>query len=184
MEALGALAVAERHILAPDGRSDRGRSDDYGLRPASPTHGSFLPVRQVARGATHASPFQSARTKFVGSATEPSTSRRPVQRDISWRTERARAARVHYSRLSDPYPSEHSERGYVAERPRAARRHAPLLRARSAATRERPEGFQHTTSSAVGSPASERPEGFQLSLTSTVLPPNGTSPNTHSSYWG
>jgi len=35
------------------------RAGDSGLRPATPPHGSFLPVRPVARGATHASPFQS-----------------------------------------------------------------------------------------------------------------------------
>ena len=38
------------------------------------------------------SPFQSARDLFVGSATERSPSRRPVQRNSPWRTERARAA--------------------------------------------------------------------------------------------
>mgnify|MGYP000684081257 CR=1 FL=1 len=93
MEALGALAVAGRHIRAlSTARADSGRSGDSGLRPASPPHGSCLPVRPVARGATHASPFQSARDLFVGSATERSPSRRPVQRNSPWRTERARAA--------------------------------------------------------------------------------------------
>jgi len=38
-----------------------------------------------------------------------------------WWTERARAGRVHFSRLSDPYSTERSEGEYVAQRPRAAR---------------------------------------------------------------
>jgi len=96
---------------------------------ASPPHGSSLPVRQVARGATHASPFQSARKRSVGSATEHFTSRQPMRRDFSWRTERARAAggeRSEPSRLSGPYSSERgavllSEREYPAQRPPAAR---------------------------------------------------------------
>jgi hypothetical protein len=68
-----------------------------------------------------ASPFQSARETFVGSDIE--FPRRDGLCDLicPWRTERARAARVHFSRLRDLYLSERSERRYVAQRPRAAR---------------------------------------------------------------
>jgi hypothetical protein len=128
-------------------------SDDSGLRPASPPHTvgcksfpdfaeplgeipvnrynrpyhrSCLPVRQVARRATHASPFQSARNFFVESAIERTTSRLPVKQSCPWRTERARGAGVQFSRLSGPYSSECgavrlSEREYPAQRPPAAR---------------------------------------------------------------
>jgi len=175
MEALDALTVAERHILARFARSNRGRSDDSAPCGRRKTRFARLPSPRSLRSRgrrEHVSPFQSAREVSVGTATERFTSSGPVRRTFSWRTERARAGRgerSERSRLSDPYPREcgavrMSERGYVAERPRAARRHALLLRARSAATRERPEGFHRITSTAVAVtpfPASERPEGFQ-----------------------
>jgi len=73
-------------------------------------------------------------TYSVESATDHSTSIQPVKPDVSWRTERARAAGGDYwerSRLSDLYPRECGavllfELGYVAERPRAARRLSTL----------------------------------------------------------
>jgi len=109
-----------------------------------------VPVRPVARRATHASPFQSARETVCEDGHRPFHVETACTTGIflaDWKGEgRSRRTR---SRLSDPYPSERSERGYVAERPRAARRHAPLLRARSAATRERPEGFHRTASTAA-----------------------------------
>jgi len=44
MEALGALAVAERDIRAlRTARADRARSGDYGLRPATPPRPSSPP---------------------------------------------------------------------------------------------------------------------------------------------
>jgi len=117
MEALDALAVAERDILARstaphNTRENRARAGDHGPSAREPV-----------------SPFQSARDQSVAPATEQSTPRQPVQPNLSWRTERARAGRgerSERSRLSDPYPRECgavrlSERGYVAERPRAGR---------------------------------------------------------------
>ena len=83
-----------------------------GLRPASPSRPSSPP------GAI-----------FVESATDHSTSRRPVQPDYPWRTERARAGGAERSeerRLRGPYSRECSavwlfEREYPAQRPPAAR---------------------------------------------------------------
>ncbi|QLH77167.1 hypothetical protein HZS55_07605 [Halosimplex rubrum] len=70
---------------------------------------------------------------------------------LSWRTERARRARVHFSRLGGP----------LFER---------VVRARISrlSDRERVEGFQCLLSSAVTSIQSERVEGFQCLLSSAV----------------
>jgi hypothetical protein len=64
-----AFAVAEQHIRAlSTARADRGRAaTPLTTLAATPPHGSFLPVRPVARRATRASPFQSARGMLVGS---------------------------------------------------------------------------------------------------------------------
>jgi len=97
---------------------------------ASPPHGSSLPVRQVARGATHASPFQSARGE-VCEGQPPIIPRRDDLCNVfhPWRTERARAdggERSERSRLRGPYSRECgavllTEREYPAQRPPAAR---------------------------------------------------------------
>jgi|GEM_PF-1788240 len=92
---------------------------------------SALPARIGVAEATPLTTFAAGPSRpssppgemFVWSATERSTSSRPVRRTFSWRTERARAGRgerSERSRLSDPYPREcgavrMSERGYVAE---------------------------------------------------------------------
>jgi len=156
MKAPGPLAVAERHIFAPYGRSDRGRSDDYAhfVRRHRP------------------SPFQSTRDK-VGR-----TGRHNVERSVAgptdcipWRTERARRAwrdaplaerggttrearsRRTQSRLSGLYPRGLcGERGYPAQRPRACRglsSHYIDCGSSTLTAIERAEGFHPMTSTAV-----------------------------------
>jgi hypothetical protein len=71
MEALDGLAVGEQDILARTTaprrtRENRACSGDHGPAAREPSHGSCLPVRPVARGATHVSPFQSARESVCG----------------------------------------------------------------------------------------------------------------------
>jgi len=187
MEALDALAVAERHIRARSAalhstRSDRDRSDDS--------------VHCVRREPV--SPFQSARKGSVESAIEHAMLRRPVRPTFPWRPdERSESGlgracspgglkgrgplATKWSRLRGHYSRECGavglfEREYPAQRPRAARRHAPLLRARSAATRERAEGFQRTTTTAVDPTAGELTEKFVPQLPGT---PNSHRPHRH-----
>ena len=80
---------------------------------------AFMRASETARGmSTGAGGAESEERERLG--------RREVRgavaaRGGSWRTERARRARVHFSRLSDPCPTERSEGEYVAERPRACR---------------------------------------------------------------
>jgi|GEM_PF-6385130 len=143
MEALDALAVAERDILArtaapPRTRENSACSGDSGRfaprEPASrvvpPRSASGAPASRHARlalpvhrksklfRALSRYARKNAREWFVESATERSRSRRPVKLDFSWRTERARAGRA---RVVASATSIRAQRGYVAERPRAAR---------------------------------------------------------------
>jgi len=99
---------------------DRTHDRAMGARLALPVRRKSKLFRALTRFAR-----QDARTISAGTATEHSTLRQPVQLYSSWRTERARAGgaeRSEGSRLSDPYPRGRCrERGYVAERPPAAR---------------------------------------------------------------
>jgi len=112
MKALGPLAVAARDILARtpaphSTRSNRARAGDS--------------TRFARR--QRPSPFQSARDEIRRTSCHnlgwsvPD----PTNRSLAdWKGEAGSRAEAH-SRLSDPYPSERSERGYVAQRPRARR---------------------------------------------------------------
>jgi len=126
MEALGVLAVAERDILAHCVRSRVAvlpvrievlttfAPRTARIEPAQATLFASLTERlRFARLSSprslrsrghrqHASPFQSAREGSVWSATDRSASKRPVQPDFPWRTERARAGRVHVVASATP----------------------------------------------------------------------------------
>mgnify|MGYP000244713972 CR=1 FL=1 len=95
MEALGALAVATRHIRAlSTARADRGRAGDATRSARREPASRVVPPRSASGAWRHARLALPVRQgiQFAGPATDQSTSRRPVRPDLSWRTERARVA--------------------------------------------------------------------------------------------
>jgi|GEM_PF-1332622 len=143
MEALGALAVAERHIRAlGTARADRGRSDDS--------------ARFARRDPT--SPFQSAREAVCGAGYRTKNVETACVTYFSWWTERARTARVHLVACAGSILASAVRCGCPSENiPRS--------------DRERAEGFQLTLLSAVAVTlfsASERAEGFHRTITGAV----------------
>jgi len=108
----GSRPLSEISALSAPPAQIVAHSATTGLRPRARL---ALPVRQEIQS--------------VATATEPSTSRLPIQRNRSWWTERARAGGAERSeerRLSGPYSRERgavrvSEREYPAQRPPAVR---------------------------------------------------------------
>jgi hypothetical protein len=161
MEALGGLAVAERHIRAlSTARADRGRSGDSpAARPR--LTGRSSPFGQWRSYVAPRAPRPSSPPgrEVCGGGYRPFNVETACAAFISWWTERARGAggeRSEQSRLSGPYSRECGamllfEREYPGQRPPArATEGSPLCE--RGATR----------------PVSQRPEGFQLSAVSAV----------------